>query len=153
MKKGKDNIAKPSSFCDYEKDHLLILSSTQNTVVSVFMAISNCSLTVALCIAIIKYSNGMDMTIAILITIAASFAGLVEKMLLGSIQRHDQAIILEYEINEDYIKNKEETMRNKEKEINEKHKALREVQSSIVLNNGKTVLDLKNQIHNSIIDN
>ena len=153
MKNGKDKIAKPSTFCDYEKDHLLILNSTQNTVASVFMSISNCSLTVALCIAIIKYKNDMDMAIVILITVAASFAGLVEKMLLGLIQRHDQAIILEYEINKDYIKIKEDAMKQKEKELNEKHQTLRDVQKSIVLNNGNTVLDLKNQIHNSIVEN
>jgi hypothetical protein len=117
------------------------------------MAISNCCLTVALCITIIKYRNSLDMGLAILITIAACFSGLVEKLLLGSIQRHDQAIILEYEINKDYIKTKEEEMREREDNIKEKHKLIREKQRKTTLQNGKSIAELKEEIHNAVINN
>ena len=109
-------IKKPQVLQEYEKDNLLILDAKNEASIQTMMLLSNVSLTVA---SVFGFYRDRNVLLLIISLIGISFAGYVEKLLLGYIHKHDLIVTSNYNYAVEFLEKEEKRELDRQEMINE----------------------------------
>lgn len=123
-----ENNKNQKSIADY--DDQLVLNNKQNYVVSIYMMISNVTLTIVILYVMLHYQ---DIFLSGMVILGIVCSGFAEKILLDATKQHDITLITIFKLREEYEKEKMEELKVREKNKDEYRKILNKNSSSLEL--------------------
>lgn len=126
------------SMSDY--DDQLIMNNKQNYILSIYMMLSNVTLTIVILYIMLQYQ---DLLLSGMVIFGLCCCGFSERIMLSAIQQHDVTLLAVFKLREEYNKEKDEEFKHRERNKEEYKK---------ILQNGSSIELFKKEIHEAALN-